>query len=74
LSQTKDYEIGICVFSDKHASLGRNSKDWSAWNRDNVSKSADMSTRGLLFRWASTMKSQRVGLVQSGPNHHLIEN
>ena len=50
LSQTKDYEIGICVFSDKHASLGRKSKDWSAWNQDNVSKSGGMSTRGLLFR------------------------
>jgi hypothetical protein len=24
--QTKDYEIGICCFSDKHASLRRNSK------------------------------------------------
>jgi hypothetical protein len=35
-----------------------------------------MSTRGLLFQLASTSKDpiQRVGLVESGPHHHLIEN
>jgi hypothetical protein len=26
--QTKDYEIGICCFSTKHAALMRKSKDW----------------------------------------------
>jgi len=26
--QTKDYEIGICCYSSKHAALRRNSKDW----------------------------------------------
>ena len=36
--QTKDYEIGICCFSDKHAELMRKSKDWLAWNQDNVSE------------------------------------
>ena len=25
--QTKDYEIGICCFSDKHAALRRKNKD-----------------------------------------------
>jgi hypothetical protein len=35
--QTKDYEIGICCFSAKHAALMRKSKDWLARNRDNVS-------------------------------------
>jgi hypothetical protein len=35
-SQTKDYKIGICCFSSKHAALRRNSKDWLAWNQDNV--------------------------------------
>ena len=48
--QTKDYEIGICCFSDKHASLRRNSKDWLARDRDNVSEWSDMSIRGLLFQ------------------------
>ena len=28
--QTKDYEIGICCFSAKHAALRRKSKDWLA--------------------------------------------
>ena len=26
--QTKDYKIGICCFSAKHAALRRKSKDW----------------------------------------------
>jgi hypothetical protein len=37
-SQTKDYKIGICYFFAKHATLRRKSKDWLAWNLDNVSK------------------------------------
>jgi hypothetical protein len=48
--QTKDYEIGICCFSSKHAALRRKSKDWSAWNQNNVSEWSDISTRGLLFQ------------------------
>ena len=27
-SQTKDYNIGICCFSTKHAALRRKNKDW----------------------------------------------
>ena len=38
LARTKDYEIGICCFSAKHAVLRRKSKDWLAWNRDTVSE------------------------------------
>ena len=30
--QTKDYTIGICCFSTKHAALRRKSKDWLARN------------------------------------------
>jgi hypothetical protein len=48
--QTKDYKIGFCCFSAKHAALRRKSKDWLARNQDNVSEWGDMSTRGLLFR------------------------
>ena len=48
--QTKDYEIGICCFSAKHVALRRKSKDWLAWNRDNVSEWSDMSIRRLLFQ------------------------
>jgi hypothetical protein len=36
-SQTKDYKVGICCFSAKHATLRRKSKDWLAQNQDNVS-------------------------------------
>jgi hypothetical protein len=70
--QTKDYIIGICCFSAKHASLTRKSKDWLAWNRANVSEWGNMAIRRLLFQWANTIKIQlSVGLVQSGPHHHL---
>ena len=36
--QIKDYKIGICCFSAKHAALRRKSKDWLARNQDNVSE------------------------------------
>jgi hypothetical protein len=48
--QTKDYQIGICCFSAKHAALRRKSKDWLDWNQDNLSEWSEMSTRGLLFQ------------------------
>ena len=37
LSQTKDYKIGICYSSAKHAALRSKSKDWLARNPNNVS-------------------------------------
>ena len=43
--QTKDYEIGICCFSDKHTAFRGKSKDWLARNRDNVSERDDISIR-----------------------------
>ena len=48
--QTKDYKIGMCSFSAKHALLRRKSRDWLARNEDNVSEWGDMSIRGLLFQ------------------------
>jgi hypothetical protein len=48
--QTKDYKIGICYFSAKHAALRRKSKDWLVRNQDSVSEWGDMSIRGLLFQ------------------------
>ena len=56
--QPKDYRIGICCFSAKYTSLRRKSKDWLVRNQNNVSEWSNMSTRGLLFQWASTMKIQ----------------
>ena len=47
--QTKDYKIGMCCFSAKHAALRRKSKGWLARNQDNVSEWGDMSIRGLLL-------------------------
>ena len=49
LGQTKDFTIGICCFSAKHAALMRKGKDWLALNQ-NVSEWSDMPTRGLLFQ------------------------
>jgi hypothetical protein len=47
-----------------------------ARNQNNVSEWSDMSIRGLLFQLASTIKIHLsvLGLVQSGPHHHFIEN
>jgi hypothetical protein len=47
--QTKDYKIGICCFSAKHAALKRKSKDWLVRNQNIVSEWSNMSTRSLLF-------------------------
>jgi hypothetical protein len=38
LGQTKDYKIGICCFSAKHAALRSKSKDWLTQNQNNVSE------------------------------------
>jgi hypothetical protein len=47
--QTKDYKIGICCFSAKHAALRRRAKpDWLARNQDNVSEWGDILK--LLFQ------------------------
>ena len=56
--QTKNYKIGICCFSAKHAALRRKRKDWLARNQDNVSEWSHMSIRRLLFQWANTIKIQ----------------
>ena len=42
-SQTKDYKISICCFSAKHAALRRKSKDWLAWDQENVFKLSNMT-------------------------------
>jgi hypothetical protein len=51
--QTKDYEIGICCFSARHAALRSKSKDWLALNQNNVSEWGDMSIRGVITFIAS---------------------
>ena len=61
--QTKDYTFGICCFSAKHAALKRKSNDWLPRNQDNVSELGNISIRGLLFQWTSTVKIQPIVLV-----------
>jgi hypothetical protein len=56
LDQTKDYNICIFRFSAKHAVLRWQNTDWLARNQNNMSEWSDMSTRGLLYQWASTIK------------------
>jgi hypothetical protein len=72
--QTRNYNVGICCFS---TTLKRKSKDWLARIQNNASECGDMSIRGLLFQWARhtyTLYTKCVGIVQSGPHHHLIVN
>ena len=49
----KDYKIGICCFSAKHAALWRKCKDWLARKQDNVSEWSSMSTFG---QWLSKVR------------------
>jgi hypothetical protein len=60
LTRTKDYDIGICYFSAKHASLRSKRK---GWNQDNVSVWSNISTSGLLFQWTSTIQNNLSVLV-----------
>ena len=61
--QTKDYKIGMCCFSTKHAALRSKSKDWLARNQNNVSEWNDMSTHRLLFQWLSIIQIKLSVLV-----------
>jgi hypothetical protein len=48
--QTKDYEIGICCFSAKHAALRRKSRLVGSELQNNVFEWSDMSIREPLFQ------------------------
>jgi hypothetical protein len=61
--QTIDYNIGIRCFFGYHVSLRNKIKDWFACNQENVSEWGEMSFRGLLFQWASTIEIQLSMLV-----------
>ena len=49
--------------SANYVVLRSKSKDWLARNQDNVSEWRDMSTRGLLFQLATTIKIKLSVLV-----------
>ena len=71
--QTKEYKVGSCCFSAKHATLRKKSEDGLVRNQNNVSVWSDMSIREQLFQWANTKNpTQRFGLVHSGSHHRLI--
>jgi hypothetical protein len=70
LGQHKDYTIGFWCFPAKHAALRRKSKDWLAWNQNNVSEWSDMSTCGLVS--VNTIKIQLSMLVQDKANPIII--
>ena len=69
--QTNDYKIGICCFFANHTALRRKSKDWLARNQDNVSE-CQQTVISMSQHYKNPTK--RVGLVQSEPHYHLIEN
>jgi len=56
--QTKDYKIGICCFSAKHAAL--KSKDWLARNQDNVSEWGKIYTQDMYIEYLSIVKKKNV--------------
>ena len=62
-SQTKDYQLVFVTYNAKHPELRRKSKDWLAWNQDNVSEWSDMYIRGLLFQLANTITKKLSVLV-----------
>jgi hypothetical protein len=47
--KTKDYKIGICCFSARHAALRGKNKDWLARNQDNGSECGGLSIQGLVL-------------------------
>ena len=47
----------------QHSTLKSKNKNWLARNQDNISGCSDMSTRGLVFQWADTIKMQLSVLV-----------
>ena len=67
-NQTKDFKIGICFFSAKHATLRSKSKDCLAQS------GVTCLLTYCCFSMLALLKSTKcVGLVQSGQHHHLIE-
>ena len=62
----KDYIIGICIFSAKHAwsILISNSNDWLVRNHGDVSGWGNMSLWRSLFQYESTIKTQISVLIK----------
>ena len=73
---TKDFNIDICCFSAKHSTFRRKNKDWLDRNQNNVFRVEQHVYPRIVVSVNSHYKNptQRVGLEQSVPPHHLIEN
>jgi hypothetical protein len=71
----KNIKLVFVASPQRHAALRRKSKDWLARNRNNVCGATYISA-DCCFSELTNYKNRtpRVGLVQSGPHHHLIEN
>ena len=50
LINLKDYKIGICYFSTKHAVSKSKSRDWLAGNQDNVAETGWLGIRIMCQR------------------------
>jgi hypothetical protein len=71
--QAKDFKIGICCFSTKHAVLRCNSMS-IAQNRDNVRVERHVYSRTVaLVSQHNTNLTKHVGLVQCAHHYHLME-
>ena len=70
-----DFKTGVWCFSVKHTASRNKSEDRLARKRDNLSECSYMSTRGLLFQWASnyTNQTKHVGLGQANIINILLK-
>jgi hypothetical protein len=72
--QTKDYNIGICCLSAKHASFKRKSKDCWVGIRIMCPSGRHVYPRTVVsVCYHHKNPTKRVGLVQSGPHHYFID-
>ena len=73
IGQMRDYNIGICCFSAKHAAFRRKSKDCFSRNQDNVSEWRHVYPR-VIVSVSQHYKNptNHVDQIQNGPHHHLI--
>ena len=62
--KNKDYKIGMCCFSAKHATLRRKRKYWLTQNQYNGFEWSDMLSRLLLFQRARTINIHLIVLVK----------
>jgi hypothetical protein len=67
----RDVKMKLTCINDGFWLLGRKMKIWLTRNQNNVSEWSDMSTCGLLFQWASTIKFQLGTTIPQIEANHL---